>query len=38
MKVKFVTLGCKVNQYETQALKENFAKAGFEITGGVADL
>ena len=30
-KVKFVTLGCKVNQYETQALKEKFLKYGFKI-------
>ncbi|MEG1584766.1 MAG: MiaB/RimO family radical SAM methylthiotransferase, partial [Anaerovorax sp.] len=25
------TLGCKVNQYETQALKEKFEKAGYEV-------
>lgn len=25
------TLGCKVNQYETQALKEKFMKAGYEV-------
>jgi len=30
-KVKFITLGCKVNQYETQALKEKFLKYGFKI-------
>lgn len=31
-KIAFYTLGCKVNQYETQGLKENFIKRGFEIT------
>lgn len=27
------TLGCKVNQYETQVLKEKFIKAGYEVVG-----
>lgn len=27
--VKFFTLGCKVNQYETQAIREQFQKNGF---------
>lgn len=27
--VKFYTLGCKVNQYETQAIREQFQRAGF---------
>ncbi|MDI6759128.1 MAG: tRNA (N(6)-L-threonylcarbamoyladenosine(37)-C(2))-methylthiotransferase MtaB [Candidatus Omnitrophota bacterium] len=27
--VKFYTLGCKVNQYETQAMREQFDQAGF---------
>lgn len=31
MRAAFYTLGCKVNQYETAALKQQFAKAGFEI-------
>ncbi|BCS81265.1 tRNA (N(6)-L-threonylcarbamoyladenosine(37)-C(2))-methylthiotransferase MtaB [Anaerocellum diazotrophicum] len=31
MKVAFYTLGCKVNQYETQAVAELFKKIGFEI-------
>lgn len=31
-KVKFSTLGCKVNQYETEAMAELFAKKGYEIT------
>lgn len=30
MKIAFHTLGCKVNQYETEALRERFAQAGFE--------
>lgn len=40
MKASFYTLGCKVNQYETQVLREQFAKAGYEITGEdeVADI
>lgn len=29
MKVKFYTLGCKVNQYETQSMRELFYKKGF---------
>lgn len=31
--VSFYTLGCKVNQYETQMLKERFSDAGFDIVG-----
>jgi len=31
MKAAFHTLGCKVNQYETEALKENFRAAGYDI-------
>lgn len=38
MKVKFITFGCKVNQYETQALREKFIFQGAEITEGIADL
>lgn len=33
MRVAFHTLGCKVNQYETEAMKEQFAAAGYEIVG-----
>ena len=29
-KLKLLTLGCKVNQYETQAIREKFLNAGFE--------
>lgn len=28
--VKFYTLGCKVNQYDTQSIREQFAKVGFK--------
>ncbi|MBQ9031012.1 MAG: tRNA (N(6)-L-threonylcarbamoyladenosine(37)-C(2))-methylthiotransferase MtaB [Parasporobacterium sp.] len=31
MKAAFHTLGCKTNAYETQAVKEQFLKAGYEI-------
>ncbi len=31
MKVKFYTLGCKVNQYESQAMSEALQKNGYEI-------
>src|SRR3990167_8570499 len=31
-RVKFVTLGCRLNQYETQAIREQFVQAGFEET------
>ena len=32
MKVKFYTLGCKVNQYESQAMSEALKKIGYETT------
>lgn len=37
-RVKFVTLGCKVNQYETQAMRESVVRAGAAIVvdGGAA--
>ncbi len=39
MKVKFYTLGCKVNQYESQAISEALAKIGYEtVTDGNADI
>ncbi len=31
--VSFYTLGCKVNQYETQMMKERFSEAGYEVAG-----
>ncbi len=33
MKVAFHTLGCKVNQYETEALRLKFRENGYEIVG-----
>lgn len=33
MKAAFHTLGCKVNQYETEAIKEQFRALGWEIGG-----
>ena len=38
MKVKFFTLGCKVNTYETGAMEEQFLKHGYEITDDIADI
>ncbi len=32
-KAAFYTLGCKVNQYETQAVAESFRRLGYEIVG-----
>lgn len=32
-KVAFHTLGCKVNQYETEAMEEMFIRAGYEVVG-----
>ena len=39
-KVAFYTLGCKVNQYETEAMSELFLNSGYEITDydGFADI
>ncbi|MDY6065099.1 MAG: tRNA (N(6)-L-threonylcarbamoyladenosine(37)-C(2))-methylthiotransferase MtaB [Finegoldia sp.] len=31
-KVKFLTLGCKVNQYESEAMKELFLARGYDLT------
>ena len=31
MKAAFYTLGCKVNQYETETIREQFRKDGFDI-------
>ena len=30
-KVAFVSLGCKVNQYETNAMSQEFIQAGYEV-------
>lgn len=31
MKVAFTTLGCRVNQYETEAMTEKFIKSGYDV-------
>ena len=38
--VAFHTLGCKVNQYDTQAMQEKFVQNGYNITefGDIADV
>ena len=33
MKIAFHTLGCKVNQYETEAMKEQFTAGGHQVVG-----
>ena len=40
MKVAFYTLGCKLNQSETESLASSFSKAGFQLvsSGDVADI
>lgn len=35
MKVAFYTLGCKVNQYETEAMQKLFNAAGYEISNEI---
>ena len=39
-KVAFYTLGCKVNQYESEAMEEIFQKSGYKIVGNnqIADI
>jgi len=37
-KVKLIALGCKVNQYETQAFKEGLLRRGFSIVDDEASL
>lgn len=37
MKVFFHTLGCKVNQYETQEMREQLNKNGYEVTENECD-
>ena len=39
-KVAFVSLGCKVNQYETNAMSQEFIQAGYEVVdfNDVADI
>ena len=31
MKVHFISLGCKTNQYETNAMEQSFINKGYEI-------
>ena len=31
-KVAFYTLGCRVNQYETEVMREQFEKKGYQVT------
>ena len=40
MKVKFITLGCKTNYYESQAMSELFRQKGYEIAekGEIGDI
>ena len=38
MKVKFYTLGCKVNTYETEAMEQQFMTYGYELSENVADI
>ena len=38
MKVGFLTLGCKVNQYETRAVAEKFSSRGYEVTSSTKDV
>ncbi|OGS19099.1 MAG: tRNA (N(6)-L-threonylcarbamoyladenosine(37)-C(2))-methylthiotransferase MtaB [Elusimicrobia bacterium RIFOXYA2_FULL_40_6] len=37
MKIYFYTSGCRVNQYETQVLREQFFAKGNELTENIAD-
>jgi threonylcarbamoyladenosine tRNA methylthiotransferase MtaB len=36
-KVRFSTLGCRLNQYETQAMREQFRSSGYEETNHAQD-
>ena len=38
MRVKFYTLGCKVNTYETEAMEQQFMTYGYELSENVADI
>ena len=37
MKVTFYTLGCKVNQYETESMREQLIAAGYDCSGTAHD-
>lgn len=36
MKVAFYTLGCKVNQYETESMREQLQTAGYDCSGDIS--
>ena len=38
MKVKAVTLGCRVNAYESEYILSSFKDRGYEITNDIADI
>lgn len=38
MRVKFYTLGCKVNTYETEAMEQQFMTYGYDLSEGNADI
>lgn len=38
MKIKAVTLGCKVNAYESEYILSSFKDRGYEITNDIADI
>ena len=38
MKVKFYTLGCKVNTYETEAMEQQFMAYGYDLSEDIADI
>ena len=38
MKVKAITLGCKVNAYESEFVLSKFEEKGYEITHDIADI
>ena len=37
MKIYFYTLGCKVNHYETESVKESLINSGYSCTNSIAD-
>lgn len=38
MRIKFITLGCKTNIYESDAMAKLFLDKGYEVTEGTADV
>ena len=37
MKVYYYTFGCKVNQYETENIKQNFLNNGFDTSDNISN-